>query len=139
MSDALDSTVLVAALARNEEHHVTCASLLRRGGFTINAHALVETFCTLTGGRLQIRIPGAVVVDLIQERIIPRVSVAVLAPRDLLTVISEATPRGVRGGAIYDYLHLFTARREGASRIYTLNVSHFRSFHRSGDPEIVHP
>jgi hypothetical protein len=45
----------------------------------------------------------------------------------------------LRSGAIYDYLHLVAARKAGAARLYTLNVSDFRSFHRPGDPEIVHP
>jgi hypothetical protein len=51
----------------------------------------------------------------------------------------ETEARGVRGGAVFDYLHLAAARKAKAARFYTLNVSHFRSFHRPGDPEIVHP
>jgi len=47
--------------------------------------------------------------------------------------------RGVRGGAIYDYLHLVAARKSGAKKFYTLNLSDFLSFHRPGDPEILAP
>lgn len=36
-------------------------------------------------------------------------------------------------------LHLVAARKAKAARLYTLNVANFRSFHRPGDPEIVHP
>ena len=53
--------------------------------------------------------------------------------------MGESQSRGVRGGAIHDYLHLVAARKVGAQRFYTLNVSDFQSFHRQGDPEIVHP
>ncbi|MCX6880214.1 MAG: hypothetical protein NTW21_41385 [Verrucomicrobia bacterium] len=52
---------------------------------------------------------------------------------------AEAPDRGVRGGAIYDYLHLVAARKGGATRLYTLNVTDFQAFQRPGDPEIVHP
>jgi hypothetical protein len=45
----------------------------------------------------------------------------------------------VRGGGIYDYLHLVAARKAKAARIYTLNLSNFRAIYRPGDPEIVHP
>ena len=45
----------------------------------------------------------------------------------------------VRGGAIFDYLHLVTARQHEADQFYTLNTSHFQSIWRDGDPAIVHP
>lgn len=57
----------------------------------------------------------------------------------MLAAMREAESRGVRGGAIFDYLHLAAARHAGAQRFYTLNVSNFRAFYREGDPEIVHP
>ena len=52
---------------------------------------------------------------------------------------TQAQGRGVRGGGIYDYLHLVAARKAKARRMYTLNLSNFRAWHRTGDPEIVHP
>jgi len=51
----------------------------------------------------------------------------------------HAQNRGVRGGGIYDYLHLAAARKAKAGRIYTLNLSNFRALYRPGDPEIAHP
>ena len=57
----------------------------------------------------------------------------------MLSAFDEAEFRGVRGGAVFDYLHLVTAPRHRAQRIYTLNSSHFQSFWRDGDPTILHP
>jgi hypothetical protein len=57
----------------------------------------------------------------------------------VLSAFDEAESRGVRGGAIFDYLHLVTARHHAAVRFYTLNTSHFKSFRREGDPIIAHP
>lgn len=53
--------------------------------------------------------------------------------------MSVSQDRGVRGGAIYDFLHLRAARKVSASRLYTKDVIDFKSFHRPGDPEILHP
>ena len=65
--------------------------------------------------------------------------VVTLTPAEMLKAMRESQPRGVRGGAIFDYLHLVAARKARAKRLYTLNVANFRSFHRSGDPDVLHP
>ena len=65
--------------------------------------------------------------------------VVTLTPTEMLRAMRESHARGVRGGAIFDYLHLVAARKAKARRLYTLNVSNFRSFHRPGDPDVLHP
>jgi len=57
----------------------------------------------------------------------------------MIQAFDESEPRGVRGGAIFDYLHLAAARHHKAAHFYTLNTSHIQSFWREGDPAIVHP
>ena len=139
MKDHVDSSVLVAAVVDSEKHHAVCLALLRTGGLGAHVHALVETFNTLTGGRLSPRVLPSVAAQILETSVLPRVETVSLPARTLILAMKEAESRGVRGGAIYDYLHLVAARREKARRIYTLDVSNFRAFHRSGDPEIVHP
>lgn len=56
MSALLDSSVLVAALANDELRHAECLALLLKGGNRIYSHALLETFSTLTGGKLSVRV-----------------------------------------------------------------------------------
>jgi predicted nucleic acid-binding protein len=56
MSAFLDSSVLVAALAPDESKHADCLALLLQGGNCIYSHALLETFSTLTGGKLGVRV-----------------------------------------------------------------------------------
>jgi predicted nucleic acid-binding protein len=136
---ALDSSVIVAALDGEDPDHGACRSLLLSAKFSIHAHALVETFSTLTGGRLAIRLLATDAAALLRRWIAPRMTVTSLSERDLLRAFDESSARGVRGGAIYDYLHLVAARKARASRIYTLNVPDFQAFHRAGDPEISHP
>lgn len=137
--DAADSTILVAALIESEQDHEACTRLLDRGGLAVYAHALSEVFSSLTGGRSGYRIPAREVAELIESEILPYVATVTLTVEEQLSAMRDSESRGIRGGAIYDYLHLVSARKAHAARLYTLNISDFRSFHRPGDPEIVHP
>jgi hypothetical protein len=96
-------------------------------------------FSSLTGGRSGYRIPAHQVVELIESSIMPYVQVATLSSKEMIYAMQETESRGVRGAAIFDFLHLVAARKAKATRLYTLDVTDFRSFHRPGDPEIVHP
>jgi predicted nucleic acid-binding protein len=131
--------VLVSSLDGGDFHHAACRKLLLSNTASVLSHALTETFSTLTGGRLAIRVSAADAAMLIRTQLAPRLSITVLRSEDVLDALDDSTRRGIRGGAIYDYLHLLAARKAGAKRIYTLNVTDFSQFHRPGDPEIVHP
>jgi predicted nucleic acid-binding protein len=136
---ALDSSVIVSALCAGDPDHDACRKVLLAHRPTVLAHAFAETFSTLTGGRLGYRVPASDAAKLLRQQIAPKLSNIPLDESDLLTAFEEAELRGVRGGAIYDYLHLVAARKAGAKRFYTLNLSDFLSFHRPGDPEILSP
>jgi predicted nucleic acid-binding protein len=136
---ALDSSVIVAAIDGDDPDHVACRKLLLSAKFSIHAHALVETFSILTGGKLAVRVATTEAATMLRQWIVPRMKVTNLSERDLLKAFNESSIRGVRGGAIYDFLHLIAARKARATRLYTLNVSDFRAFHRTGDPEISSP
>jgi predicted nucleic acid-binding protein len=135
----IDTSVLVAAIVSSEAHHVKCAILLDHADSGMYSHGLAETFSTLTGGKQHFRMAAGIAASLIEEDYLPCLAVASLSPKDMLRAMSEAESRGIRGGAVFDYLHLFAARKAKVAKFYTLNLSHFRSFHRLGDPEIIHP
>jgi predicted nucleic acid-binding protein len=137
--DFIDTSVLVAAMIASERHHGECVRLLDSGPVGFHAHGIAETFGTLTGGRAAFRLRARAAMELLEEDYLPCLKLAVLDPARMLAAMREAESRGVRGGAIFDYLHLVTAREAGARRIYTLSVSNFRAFHRPGDPEIALP
>ncbi len=136
---ALDASVIVAALDGQDPDHAASRQLLLSARFSIHPHALSETFSTLTGGRLAIRIPAADAASILRENVAPRLAIIELSAGDLLGTYDDSTRRGIRGGAIYDYLHLASARKAGAPKLYSLNTSDFLAFHRPGDPEIAHP
>jgi predicted nucleic acid-binding protein len=139
MKSALDSSVIVSALCAGDPDHEACRKVLLAAPHSVFAHALTETFSTLTGGRLGFRVPASDAAMLLRQQIAPKLHNVLLDADDLLAAFEEADARGVRGGAIYDYLHLAAARKAGAKRFYTLNLSDFLSFHRPGDPEILSP
>lgn len=139
MSAIIDTSVLVAAIIDTEAYHEACRSLIKLGTMSIFAHGLAETFSTLTGGKKGFRISSAIAAEVLEDDFVPLMSTVSLTPTEMLRAMREAESRGVRGGGIFDYLHLVAARKAKATKLYTLNISHFRAFHRHGDPEIVHP
>jgi predicted nucleic acid-binding protein len=139
MKAALDSSIIVSALCASDPDHDACRQVLLSGRHFVLAHALTETFSTLTGGRLGFRIPASDAASLLRQQVVPKVRSVLLEADEILTAFEEAEARGVRGGAIYDYLHLVAARKAGVKKFHTLNLGDFLSFHRSGDPEILAP
>jgi predicted nucleic acid-binding protein len=140
MSAYLDSSVIVSAVVEEEQWHETCAGiLLGPEPLQLRPHTYAEAFSTMTGGRLGRPLSAEVALKLLKVNILPRVEPVDLSDHEVLRALDEAEARGVRGGAVHDYLHLTAARKARAARLYTLNLSDFIAFRRPGDPEIVHP
>ncbi|MBK9139460.1 MAG: type II toxin-antitoxin system VapC family toxin [Verrucomicrobia bacterium] len=130
----LDTGILVGALLEQHPEHDACLEALEESEapFT-DAHALAETFATLTGFY---KVPVAAAAELTLG-LKSNLSVEPLPLADYETAIGEAQRRGVMGGGIYDSLHATFARRNGAKRIVTRNPSDFA--HTAPDLEILTP
>ncbi len=130
----LDTGILVGALLEQHPEHDACLEALEESEapFT-DAHALAETFATLTGFY---RVPGAAAAELTLD-LTTILAVEALPLTDYEKAIGEAQRRGVIGGGIYDSLHANFARRKGARRIVTRNPAHFA--HTAPDLEILTP
>jgi predicted nucleic acid-binding protein len=135
----LDSSVLVAALVEDEPAHESCLQLMRGKSLVAWSHALAETYATLTGGRLGIRVSPAIATQLIEDSLLPRLQLIDLTGEDLMGTIRDTHSVGARGGAVYDFLHLTAARNASAKSLYTLNTRHFAVIMRKGDPEVKLP
>ena len=107
----LDTGIMVGAVLSSHPEHTICLSALEnsRRPFT-NAHALAETFATLTGFY---KVPTETAVELTLS-LADSVQVEALALADYQTAIGEARARGVMGGGIYDSLQATFARRKKA-------------------------
>jgi len=130
----LDTGILVGALLAKHPEHAACREAVERSEapFT-NAHALAETFATLTGFY---RVPVAAATELTLG-LMSCLAVEALCLEDYEQAIGEARHRGVMGGGIYDSLHATYARRKGARRVVTRNPSHFA--HAAPELEIFTP
>lgn len=136
MSVLLDTSVIVASLDSNETGHVACDRLLASGGHKAYAHAMAETFSILSGGRQSRRLRPALVAKLIEDSVLPYVELVHLTGNETMKAIADSERRGVRGGAIYDLLHLVAARKAGVDALVTLDVRDFEALAKAGDPAI---
>lgn len=130
----LDTGIMVGAVLKSHPEHEACLTALEDADqpFT-NAHALAESFATLTGFY---KVPVEVATELILS-LRGSLVVEALTLKDYETSIREARSRGVMGGGIYDSLHATFARRKKAVQIITRNPSHFQ--HVAPDIEILTP
>lgn len=130
----LDTGILVGAVLEQHPEHAACLEALEESAapFT-DAHALAETFATLTGFY---KVPVAAAAELTLG-LKSSLAVEPLPVADYEKAIGEAPRRGVMGGGIYDSLHATFVRRKGAKRIVTRNPSHFA--HAAPDLEILTP
>jgi predicted nucleic acid-binding protein len=139
MSLLLDSSVLIASLDTDESAHLACDRLLAQGGHSVYAHALAETFSVLSGERQTRRLRPALVAQLIGDSILPFVHLVQITGKETMTAIADSERRGVRGGAVYDLLHLAAARKAGSKALVTLDLRDFQALTKPGDPVIRVP
>jgi hypothetical protein len=59
-----------------------------------------------------------------------------LSSSEIIAALGIAQSRGVRGGGVYDYMHLVAAKKANASVIHTLNMDDFMHLRRGDDPEV---
>lgn len=94
------------------------------------AHTLAETFSQLTKGTLK-NADGQTIALLAYdaaktlEAWAGRMTIVVLDGKQIIAALKQAQKKGIRGGAVHDYLHIVAAEAEGAEKIYTLNVKDF--------------
>jgi predicted nucleic acid-binding protein len=126
MIEFFDTTVLVAAMVEDENHHESCRRILEsaKDGYA-STHSLAECYATLTGGRLGIQLSPRDAVELIRHNVHDQFSMVSLSTSEYLKLLETAGPVGARGGAVYDLLLLNCARKVKAEKIYTLNRRHF--------------
>jgi predicted nucleic acid-binding protein len=132
MKNYFDSSVLVGAVLARHPQYKGCREMLDSVPDRIScAHALAEVFVTLTA---IYKVPNEIAARQTLE-LRRSVEVTPLTMEDYETAISEARQRGIMGGGLYDSLHAVFARRRGAKKIFTLNVTDF--MHVAPDLEIV--
>ena len=128
---ALDTSVLVASLETSHAHYPLADPYFedaRRGtrSLFVSAHALAETFSTLTALPVAPRIPPAKALRLIEESVLPFAEVVPLDGDDYRAVLARMADLDLVSGAVYDGLHVRAAEKAGADELVTVNGRDFR-------------
>ena len=124
MKRFLDASILVEACLAQSPKFAAADALVKTGEAVTSAHALAETYATLSGdARLKINPHDAaqMVVDLAQA-----IEIHALGARPYVALIQAAPSAGIRGGSFFDAIHAQTARETQCTEIHTLNVRHFK-------------
>ncbi len=143
MRVALDTSIIVAASVlghRDGERAAVWLDAARRGDIAaaVSAHALAETWATLTALPVEPRVPAATARTLL-GRLREHVEVLELGEADYDAAMERCAASGLRSDAIYDALHLLAAERWGADRLLTFNTRDFVRLSAVGGPAILAP
>ena len=131
-----DTTVLVAASAESHPHHIQALSAVRRvvtnkdTGF-ISTHSIAEVYAALTRMPVVPRLHPSDAARIITENILPHFELVPIVSQDYLQALTVVRDGGWSGAKIYDALLLCCADKCGAERVYTFNLSDFRSLAHS--------
>jgi predicted nucleic acid-binding protein len=137
----LDTSVLIAAFLESDTHHADCRALLLQvcpETAACGAHSLAEFYSVLTRLPVPLRM-RAEQVWLLLEDVHERVTPVALTSSEHFRELKRIAEMGIQGGRVYDALLIACARKQGAERIYTLNLRHFRSLAPDLADRIVTP
>ena len=128
---ALDSSVVVAALASWHERHDAALAALQEAlasdaGAIVPRHALVESYSVLTRLPRPHRLRAEDALALLRRTFEGRARLVGLGGEALWEVLERMATRGVTGGTAYDAVILECALGATADRLLTLNPRHFR-------------
>lgn len=125
----LDTSVLISIAQVGHIHHRPSRDLfnsLSRESSTISSHTIAETYATLTAMPPTLRLAPLDAVAAI-EAFLERLTPIPISSEEYLESLRNTARLGHSSGMIYDALHLASARKVDAQRIYTWNVRNFRS------------
>lgn len=125
----LDTSVLVAAVLPQHEHHTATAAELRRrrtagDEFVLAAHAVTEAYAVLTRLPPPHRLAPADAIAVL-DRNWGRAPTFGLTPSETWRIVRELAAAGVGGGRVYDAVIARSARKAEATILLTRNLRHF--------------
>ena len=120
----LDSSILVEACLSQSPKFDAADALIKNSNACTSAHALAEAYATLSGDP-RLKMHPADVSRMIED-LAKTIHVMALEVKDYRQLILSAPAKGIRGGMIYDAIHVHAARLCDCQEVYTLNVAHFR-------------
>ena len=123
-----DASVLIAGAWSEVAAHRAALAALDAGGWS-HTHCLAEAFSQLTG---KFRADPAAAAEVLRD-VTAAVHWVSLSPEQVWQAVESARAAGVRGGGIYDWLHIQAARQAGCTRWATYNRRHFEPHAGNGE------
>jgi predicted nucleic acid-binding protein len=128
----LDTSVLIAAVLEQHGDHARAFAILERvqqgkDEGVVAAHSLAEAYAILTRLPSPFRHSPEEALLSIEENILKHFTTSSLSGADYASLIRDVASRGVQGGTIYDAVLLKSAVKASVTRIFTLNIKHFRA------------
>lgn len=125
-----DTSVLVAASVAQHPHHLAGTAVYRevmsgQHSGVVSAHGLAETYSALTRLPLSPMIHPTEAYRIITETVVRHCETIPLEESDYLAILETAARAGLRGGILYDAVHLHCAEKAHCDRIYTFNLRDF--------------
>lgn len=139
-----DSSVLIAALLQTHPQHAASLALVGRAvrgeckGLIAN-HTALETYSVLTRLPLSPRLQPALARRMIFENFERRLTWVALNAADYRKILQEAGDLGIAGGAVYDLIPCWVAKKSRADRLYTWNTRDFLRLWPAGQGVIATP
>jgi len=125
-----DTSVLIAAFVEAHPGHKISLPWLQKvkkkeiKGI-ISAHSLLECYSILTTLPLSPRIYPSLAVNLVKKNIIANFKIIRCDDSDYIELLDGLASKNIAGGASYDGLILYAARKVKVDKILTLNVNDF--------------
>jgi len=125
-----DTSVLIAAIIKAHPHHENSLPWLQKvkkkeiEGI-VSVHSLLELYSILTTLPLSPKVYPSLAANLIKENVISCFEIIKYSTSDYIQLLAELARQDVAGGASYDGLILYAAKKTRIDKILTLNVNDF--------------
>ena len=139
-----DTSVIVAGLIEAHPFHEKSNSWLgkivskKEKGF-ISSHTLAELYSSLTTIPVVPKLRPDQVMHLLEESILKYFGIYEFKKEDYVNILKESSLYSLKGGMIYDALHIHAAKKIKAKTILTLNLKHFQLIWPEGKKIIKSP
>ncbi len=126
-----DTSVLIAAFVLAHPRHRPCipwVQKVKRKEITgiISGHSLLESYSVLTSLPVSPRVSPKLAFTMIKENIVSCFEIISYQENDYTELLGDLASNGIAGGASYDGLLLFAAKKCAADKILTLNLTDFQ-------------
>lgn len=139
-----DTSVIFASSREDHVHfrvayHWVLAVRERKISAFISAHSLAELYSNLTKYPLPPVIPPNDALLFLQKEVMPHFKPITLSVRDYSKAIDRLVDKSLKGGIVYDSLHVQAAMKKKVDALVTLNSKDFARLVKPDKLRIINP